>query len=81
MRDFLVEQSQPFGQVNQVRTMPGTPCDYGFSGKSLGDTTVRNNNGGNHAPSLSNPNPNAEAKAHAHIDNPFFWTGKPVGGT
>ena len=77
MRDFLVEQGQPFGQVSEVKVMPGAPCDYGYSAKGLGDVTVRENHGVTHAPSFSDPNPGALKQAHRDQYNPFGPTGHP----
>ena len=77
-REFLVEQAQPFGKVVNSKVMPGTPCDYGYSAKSLGDTTVRNNHGVNHGPSFADKGAGAQSYAHRYMDNPFAPTGHPV---
>ncbi len=76
-RAHLVEQSQPFGEVHNMRVMPGAPCDYGFESKSLGPTEVRMNNGYVHGPSLADQAPNAQAVAAAHLSDPFWCTGRP----
>ncbi len=74
---FLVEEAQPFGQVRDTKAMSGSPCDYGFSAKSLGDKTVRDNHGYNHGPSFADKAPDAQARANAHMSDPYFWTGHP----
>jgi hypothetical protein len=79
-RRYLVEESQPFGVVHEMRIMPGTPCDYGYEKKSTGPETVRFDNGYDHAPSLANQAPNAMAYANRNLDNCFAWTGKPERG-
>jgi hypothetical protein len=76
-RRYLVEEAQAFGVVHNAKVMTGSPCDYGFSAKSLGDKTVRNNHGATHGPSLADQAPNALAYGHRNLDNPFAWTGHP----
>lgn len=77
MDGFLVDEQQAFGVVREVKTMTGSPCDYGFTSKSLGPNMVRDNAGYGGGPSFADQAPGAEAKAHANQGNPFAWTGHP----
>ena len=78
MRGYLVDQNQPFGMVKETPMHPGTPCEYGYSAKGLGDKAVILNHGSDHAPTLASHAPGAMAQAMAHHTDPYFWTGKPV---
>ena len=73
MRRFLVEERQEFGKVISSPAHPGSPCDYGYSGKGLGDTTVRSNHGATHGPSFNTVH---AGNPHVGSDNPFMWTGR-----
>ena len=77
MRKFLVEDVQPFGQVSEMRTGLGMPCETGFMAKPLGPTEVRMNGGVTHAPSFADPGANGQAIANRGQDNPFMFTGRP----
>lgn len=77
MRDFLLDDRQPFGVVEEYKVMPGAPCDYGYSSKPLGANTVRTNNGATEVKSLSDRAPDALSYAHRNLGDPFAWTGRP----
>jgi hypothetical protein len=76
MRQFLVEQSQPFGLVSNTPMHPGNPSETGFSAKSTGMPDVVLNHGFNHAPSFANPGANGQAIANRNQGNPFAFVGK-----
>lgn len=73
MRKHLLDQKQPFGQVQNFTTMPGESTDPGYSSKSLGSATVHSNHGYVHGPGFGSQNQPAPKK------DPFAPCGKAGG--
>ena len=53
---YLLDKAQPFGEVKNYITHPGTPIDYGYESKSLGPDKVVGNYGYDDAPGFSSQN-------------------------
>lgn len=81
MKRNLVDQTQPFGQVEERREHP----EYmggsdGVKSKGLGAKTEIENHGRDHAESFADQGAGAKAFASRNKDNPFYPTGHPRKG-
>ena len=76
MKSRLVDQSQPFGHIENHTTQRGEGRPAEHHNRMASETEIHNH-GTDKVHSFADKNPNAYREACNHRDNPFHWTGHP----